>query len=550
LHTTDPPSLTILITAGGTLAGKALGPAPPHHEHPLWLPAGSALAIERIARFHLASPEVAEVLVVSDREAAGGPPADLHCLEGVRLVRVPPQAHIGGSIAAALPAVRTPWVVVNPITTLPSHRAAAAMEILIGAEPRLREDWSSLLPLGPGAWRFIPKRLPPDEGRPSHPFTGILAAPAALLEEVLAGLQETELGDLLAVAERLVRSHGARVVATQWFDLGHRASVADSHRSRLPSRAFNRLRHCRRRDAIVKESSDRSRLAEEGTYLASLPPAVRRHFPALLPSEAGEEEALVMEAIPFPNLAELFLHWRIGPNAWLAILERLGAILAEFAAARPAVEGSAAWLWGAKLQRRWEELCRRGDPVLSDWRQAEMRINGRWYPCLDRVVGEVLEALAPLQQHSRLQLIHGDLCFNNILCDPLYTTVRLIDPRGEEPPGGIGPVGMGDSRYDLIKLNHSVAGLYDATVNNLFALRRQGQELELQLYAPPNHAFLQEAFEQLLLGVVPAGERRILTTSLFLSMLPLHREDPARLLALAATGVLLWHDELAGAIAP
>jgi hypothetical protein len=178
-----------------------------------------------------------------------------------------------------------------------------------------------------------------------------------------------------------------------------------------------------------------------------------------------------------------------------------------------------------------------------------MRINGRWYPCLDRVVGEVLQALGPLQAHSHLQLIHGDLCFNNILCDPLYTTVRLIDPRGEEPPGGIGRVGMGDSRYDLIKLNHSVVGLYDATVNNLFSLRRRGHELELQLYAPPNHAFLQEAFEQLLLGVVPAHQRRTLTTSLFLSMLPLHQEDPARLLALAATGVLLWHDELAGAIA-
>jgi hypothetical protein len=32
-------------------------------------------------------------------------------------------------------------------------------------------------------------------------------------------------------------------------------------------------------------------------------------------------------------------------------------------------------------------------------------------------------------------------------------------------------------------------------------------------------------------------------------MLPLHREDPARQLALAATGVLLWHNDIDTAVA-
>jgi hypothetical protein len=492
---------------------------------------------------------VAEVVAVSDRPP-GDPAADLQALAGVRLLRVAPQPHICGSIAAALPALRTAWVVINPITTLPSHVAQAQKAIFIGADTLIREDWSSLLEEPPQGWRFLGKRVALKEEPPSHPFTGILTAPVALLSALLAELPEAEGHDLLAVAERLVRGHGARVITTKWYDLGHRASVADSRRSRLTSRAFNRLRYCRRRDAIVKASSDGKRLAQEMAYLEALPPALRRHFPAQLPPLVGEEGALVMEALPFPNLAELFLHWQIGPNAWLAILERLASILAEFAAAVPSRQGPADWLWARKLEQRWEMLWQgEVDTVLTRWRNRELRINGRWYPPLEAVMGTALEALGPLQMDSRLQLIHGDLCFNNILCDPLYTSVRLIDPRGEAPTGGIPAVGIGDARYDLIKLNHSLAGLYDATVNNLFTHTMEDNHLELQLYAPPNHGFLMEAAESLLLGVVPAEERRILTSSLFLSMLPLHREDPARQLALAATGVLLWHDDFSGAVA-
>ena len=545
-RTAEP--LTVLVPAGGSLSGRGLGPAPPLHSHPLWLPAGSGLAIEQISRFHAANPAVAEILVVVNPGAAPAP--QLRALRGVRLLEIPEQPHIGGSIAAALAAVRTNWVQVNPITTLPSRAAAAALQVQIGDTNLLQDDWSALQPLAGGGWRFLSKQRPSGQYPTSRPFTGVLTAPTTLLAALLKALPAGAGADLLNLAEPLVQHHGAAVVTGPWYDLGHRASVAASRRSRLPSRAFNRLHHCPQRDAIVKHSSDGRRLAAERAYLEQLPPPLRRHFPALLPPRPGEEQALVMEAIPFPSLAELFLHWRIGANAWIAILERLTAILADFAAARPPQPGPASWLYSGKLQQRWARLQQLPLPLEPDWCSTELQINGRWYPSLERTLEQVLIALEPLEANSRLQLIHGDLCFNNILCDPLYTTERLIDPRGEAPPAGLGPIGSGDSRYDLIKLNHSIAGLYDATVNNLFALQHRGQRLELQLYAPPDHRLLQEAFEQLLLAAVPAAERRTLTASLFLSMLPLHAEDPARLLALAATGVLLWHGDLERAVLP
>ena len=138
-------------------------------------------------------------------------------------------------------------------------------------------------------------------------------------------------------------------------------------------------------------------------------------------------------------------------------------------------------------------------------------------------------------------MIHGDFCFNNILCDPLYTAIRLIDPRGEAAPSGDLPPGYGDRRYDVVKLFHSVGGHYDAIVNNLFSLRwNSAKEIDLQVYVPAHQPFLANAFQELLRPAdLSEQQLNLLTASLFFSMLPLHREDSDRQVALAISGMLL-----------
>ena len=108
--------------------------------------------------------------------------------------------------------------------------------------------------------------------------------------------------------------------------------------------------------------------------------------------------------------------------------------------------------------------------------------------------------LEHLEEKSKLHLIHGDFCFNNILCDPLYTTVKLIDPRGESAPRNNYPPGYGDSRYDLVKLFHSIGGHYDSIVNDLFRLRWQSsKDLEFEVYVPSHQPFLAKTFQVVLM---------------------------------------------------
>lgn len=538
----NQPQLTVLVLAGGSLAGKTLGPAPPLWQHPLLLPAGSGLAVHQILRFYREGPLPVSIRLVVDEPPPAAVP--LHGLEPELLQAITPQPHILGTLKAALATVTTPWVLINPITTLPSRPAELRCQIQVGDQALIREDWSALKQQPDGSWRFESKADPRSE-QPSAPFTGIVVAPLAQLQALLAGVPAAEGFDLLHLAQLLVEQGAAAVVPTPWHDLGHRTTHASSRRSRLPSRAFNRLHHCRRRDVIVKQSVDAERLQAERAYLTALPGGLQRHFPALLRGEAGEDEALVMEAIPFPSLAELHLHWDLGPNAWLAILERLAAIRAEFRNAAAPLSGSSSWLYGAKLQQRWQGFSASAQE--HTWWQQNLQINGRHHAPLAEQIEILLAALEPLQAQSSLQLIHGDFCFNNILCDPLYTAIRLIDPRGEAAPSANLPRGYGDSRYDLVKLFHSIAGHYDAIVNNLFRLRWQtSNTLELEIYTPPHQAFLARAFETVLKPTdLSLQELQLLTSSLFFSMLPLHQEDTERQLALAVSGMLMLDSALA-----
>ena len=536
IDTSREPELTILVLAGGNFEGKTLGPAPPQCSHPLLLPAGNGLAIEIIRQFYEKTKINSIFKVCIDDPQPRNIP--IRCIKAEDLIQISPQRHILGSLRKALEAVETPWVIVNPITTLPSGSPQLANQIMVGEHQIIRENWSAVQTKADGSYTFESKKEA-SKSTLSAPFTGILCAERTLLTDLVYSLPENQSDDLIYAAKALVERSQASVISTQWHDLGHRATHAISRRDNFSSREFNNVRHCHTRDVIIKTSKDQTRLTAEREYLKKLPQTLRRHFPSLIPSQAEEKSALVMEAIPFPSLAELHLHWDIGPNIWLGILDRLKSIQTDFVNTTPAKIGSSSWLYSEKLATRWKQFKKSYKKDLF-W-DRELCINGQWYPSLENQVGRLITALQPLERNSSLHLIHGDFCFNNILCDPLYTAIRLIDPRGEAAPGNKLPPGYGDNRYDLVKLYHSISGHYDSIVNNMFKVQwHDSAHVEIEIYVPNHQPFLEEGFHaKLKPPELSNHELCILTASLFFSMLPLHQEDPERQLAFAKSGLTL-----------
>ena len=530
------PHLTILVLAGGDFKGKRLGPTPPLCSHPLLLPAGSGLAIDLIRRFYEKShiPSIFKA-VVDDSPPASVP---LRSIKQEELINIAPQAHIIGTLRKALERVKTPWVLINPITTLPSRLPELVTQVMVGEQELIREDWSSIRSEPNGSLRYEDKKKS-YSNKPSAPFTGILCAPTDILLKLAWAIPNSQTDDLISIAKALGKHTETSIVKTQWHDLGHLATHATSRRSNFASREFNNVRYCLERDVIIKSSTDLVRLNSERDYLEKLPQSLRRHFPALIPSQPEEASALVMEAIPFPSLAELHLHWNLGPNMWAAILSRLKNIQLDFTQAGPSKTGNSSWLYSTKLAKRWAQFT--ASQADNQWWQKEINVNGVWYSPLRQQVDELTKDLTPLEMNSQLQLIHGDFCFNNILCDPLYSAIRLIDPRGEAAPGNTFPPGYGDSRYDLVKLYHSIGGKYDSIVNNLFKVKwTNSNHIELEIYTPNHQLFLVNLFKEI---IMPPGfcknELNALTASLFFSMLPLHSEDLDRQIALAVSGMIL-----------
>ena len=120
-------------------------------------------------------------------------------------------------------------------------------------------------------------------------------------------------------------------------------------------------------------------------------------------------------------------------------------------------------------------------------------------------------------------------------------SIKLIDPRGELPKGAKWPLGYGDYRYDLIKLLHSSRYLYDVIVNDLFEINGDSNgNLTLKLDIPSHYEDVDYAINaNIIQNQLSDEEERLLVSSLFLSMLPLHRENPKRCLAFSCIGLLI-----------
>jgi dTDP-glucose pyrophosphorylase len=173
------------------------------------------------------------------------------------------------------------------------------------------------------------------------------------------------------------------------------------------------------------------------------------------------------------------------------------------------------------------------------------RINGRAVNDIETFLLKYVFNSRLYQGMARNGWIHGDLHFGNILFDSLTKSFKLIDPRGRF--GNIqGP--DGDIYYDIAKLRHSYAGMYDAIVAGLFDLTCDWESATFELQIGPDR---REAALELDALIARLGYDlsyvKVLEVGIFLSLIPLHEEDPRRQYAFLFRAMQLLFEVLAAA---
>jgi len=350
---------------------------------------------------------------------------------------------------------------------------------------------------------------------------------------------ERELSDVLKRYGAL-ESLYARPVQ-EWFDFGNIDNLIDSRRRLLQSRFFNTLTINPILNTITKVSEHNDKLRDELDWYLQIPDELKILCPRIVRhQDVNDRLEIVQEYYGYPTLAELYLFADLPADTWTSILHHILRIHQEFCRYPGQLEP--AHLRTVYLEKTWDRLamlCEQDASWNALLHQPTLLFNGR---CLRNIftLREAIEAkCAALSADAPIGILHGDFCFSNILFDINSQIIRLIDPRGSFGEKGI----YGDTRYDIAKLRHSISGLYDYILADMFALEETEEGFTGTVYIGSSPRIIGGVFDRMITEIgYDLNAIRYIEGLLFISMLPLHHGHPQRQKLMFLTGLTLLNE--------
>ena len=314
------------------------------------------------------------------------------------------------------------------------------------------------------------------------------------------------------------------VEVKNWYDLGHRSGVVKAQNAFFNSREFNSLYVDAIHGTITKISSKMQKLEDENYWYKNLPSEIQPLVPRVFSFKKNINNAvLTMELYGYQALSELFILGNMTLEEWKLILCRLfqthnllkkhtGSVcLDEFKE-----------LYFTKTVNRMEELKQQNPYWENLYSYKKVYINDVEYKNISSFESLVLDRIQKLVDTPVICIMHGDFCLSNILFDTNNFVCKMIDPRGRLKSQGI----LGDGRYDIAKLRHSIVGKYDYVVNGLYKLQENGNRFVYVEATSDNQDKLSSYFDELIVenGFV-LDDIKFIEALLFMSMIPLHKDS-------------------------
>lgn len=350
--------------------------------------------------------------------------------------------------------------------------------------------------------------------------------------------------DIAAILERVGAQRPIRgVPAGAWLDVGNADRQASSHRTLLQNREFNELTIDATFGTITKRSRNVAKFIDEINYVRLLPPDLAVLFPRMLDFSTDWDAPFVkMEYYGYPTLAEVFLFDNVDPAIWEQIFVHLHDIITNgfMRFSRPLSETAMIDMYLTKTHERLQN-ARVGDALNAlISHEGDFVINGQTVTNLPMVWEQIIDRVEAFSVDATGSVIHGDMCLSNILYDLRSRICKLIDPRGNFAGSGV----YGDPLYDVAKLYHSIYGLYDFIVADVFSIEIDGTNIDFRIRSRPQHAQIVERFEKVFFATFDRQEILLRTALLFASMPALHYDAPRRQLAMYTRALQLFDEVL------
>lgn len=306
-------------------------------------------------------------------------------------------------------------------------------------------------------------------------------------------------------------------------DIGIISNFIQCVTGNFDSRYFNTLKGDEY--TLVKSSSNRKKIKAEYDFYHLLPDDMKYWF--VMPfdfADDGNQASYRMERLHMTDLAIKWVHGSMETEEFETLLDKYFFFFNgrhERPCTKEKYEETARELYIDKVRDRLTDL-----KAMGEYKKIESLLSASDTAFLDNLYSEYLELKGKIEDrinYPHVEVIgHGDPCFANTLYNRSTQTLKFIDPKGAVDESGL----WTNPYYDIAKLSHSISGRYDFFNNGLFEIRL-AEDFSFSLEIPfDNTEYIgifrrkaeENGFDYLSI--------RIYEASLFLSMLPLHIDNP------------------------
>ena len=321
-------------------------------------------------------------------------------------------------------------------------------------------------------------------------------------------------------------------VSNFFIDLKKPQDVIELFASNFQIRHFNQLKS--KENYFIKSSPSKEKIYAEYKFLSTLPDILKPYYPHVgTYEEENKTSSYEIEKIYYFDVSKMFIgHLFSDKKVVHDFLNRISQYLKQCpkrTVSKKEYQDKTKEIFIEKTKNRINELEK--IEIINKFNQV-CAFNG--YDSIESfgelMISEMGKVIDKLNDKD-LVFSHGDLCFSNILYNKKLNIIKLIDPKGfkEDIEETFIPI-----YYDIAKLSHSFLGLYDLILYDYFeAVFTEDVNIELKYVFDEN--IIENMADQFKAFLNEQGYKysdiRLFESSLFLSMMPLHRDSNQRMIA-------------------